>query len=87
MATTVIDGIATQYEVVGSGPPLLMFSPGGFDATLDKWITLGIYAKIKILGHLSRYVQKLDSCCLPVVVVQHSTEPSARPNSSHLGSC
>ena len=53
MATTVIDGIATQYEVVGSGTPLLMFSPGGFDATLDKWITLRIYAKIKILDHLS----------------------------------
>src|SRR5215471_20091923 len=53
MATTVIDGIATQYEVTGSGPPLLMFSPGGFDATLDKWTTLGIYAKIKILDYLS----------------------------------
>jgi pimeloyl-ACP methyl ester carboxylesterase len=38
--------------VVGSGPPLLMFSPGGFDATLDKWTTLGIYAGIRILDHL-----------------------------------
>ena len=53
MATTAIDGLATQYEVVGSGPPLLMFSPGGFDATLDKWLTPGIYAKIKILDHRS----------------------------------
>src|SRR5215471_18932458 len=52
MATTVIDGIATQYEVIGSGPPLLMFSPGGFDATLDKWTTLGIYARIRIVDHL-----------------------------------
>ena len=32
-----IDGIATRYEVLGSGPPLLMYSPGGFDATLEKW--------------------------------------------------
>ena len=37
MATAVIDGIATRYEVVGAGAPLLMFSPGGFDATLEKW--------------------------------------------------
>ena len=29
MATAVIDGITTRYEVVGSGEPLLMFSPGG----------------------------------------------------------
>jgi pimeloyl-ACP methyl ester carboxylesterase len=31
-----------------------MFSPGGFDATLDKWTTLGVYARIKMLDHLSR---------------------------------
>ena len=52
MATAVIDGITTRYEVVGSGPPLLMFSPGGFDATLDKWRTQGVYARIKLLDHL-----------------------------------
>ena len=54
MASTVIDGIATRYEVRGSGPPLLMFSPGGFDATLEKWSTLGIYAKVKPLDHLEK---------------------------------
>ena len=53
MATAVIDGITTRYEVVGSGPPLLMYSPAGFDATLDKWTTQGIYAKIRVLDHLS----------------------------------
>ncbi len=52
MPTAVIDGITTRYEVVGSGPPLLMFSPGGFDATLEKWTTLGSYARIKLLDHL-----------------------------------
>ena len=36
VATAVIDGITTRYEVVGSGPPLLMYSPAGFDATLEK---------------------------------------------------
>lgn len=54
MPTTVIDGITTRYEVVGSGPALLMFSPGGFDATLEKWSTQGIYAKIKPVDHLSQ---------------------------------
>jgi pimeloyl-ACP methyl ester carboxylesterase len=54
MATAVVDGILTHYEVVGSGPPLLMFSPGGFDATLEKWGTLGVYARVKPLDHLSR---------------------------------
>ena len=53
MPTTVIDGLATRYEIVGSGPPLLMFSPGGFDATLEKWSTLGVYAKTKMLDHLA----------------------------------
>ena len=32
MPTALIDGIATRYEVVGSGPPLLMYAPAGFDA-------------------------------------------------------
>lgn len=52
MATAVIDGITTRYEVLGSGPPLLMYSPAGFDATLDKWTTQGVYARIKLLDHL-----------------------------------
>jgi pimeloyl-ACP methyl ester carboxylesterase len=54
MPTTVIDGITTRYEVVGSGPPVLMFAPGGFDATIDKLSTQGIYAKIRPVEHLSK---------------------------------
>ena len=49
-----IDGINTRYDIVGDGPPLLMFSPGGFDATLEKWSTLGVYAKFKPIDHLSK---------------------------------
>jgi pimeloyl-ACP methyl ester carboxylesterase len=52
MATAIIDGITTRYEVLGSGPPLLMYSPGGFDATVEKWSTQGIYAQIRLLDHL-----------------------------------
>jgi pimeloyl-ACP methyl ester carboxylesterase len=54
MPTTVIDGISTRYDIIGAGPPLLMFAPGGFDATIEKWSTQGIYAKIRPVEHLSR---------------------------------
>ena len=54
MATAIIDGISTRYEVLGEGPPLLMFSPGGFDATIEKWSTQSVYAKIKLLDHLPK---------------------------------
>lgn len=53
MPRATIDGIDTRYEIVGTGDPILMFSPGGFDATLDKWRTQGVYARIKPLDHLS----------------------------------
>lgn len=52
MPTVVIDGIATRYEVIGSGPPLLMYAPGGFNAVAEAWSTLGIYQKLKLLDHL-----------------------------------
>ena len=54
MPTATIDGIATRFEVLGSGPPLLMYAPGGFDATVEKWATQGVYATIKLLDHLPR---------------------------------
>jgi pimeloyl-ACP methyl ester carboxylesterase len=57
MATAVLDGITTRYELIGSGEPLLMFSPGGFDATLDKWTTQGIYSRIQPLEHLPKQYQ------------------------------
>ncbi len=50
-----IDGIETNYETLGEGPPLLMFSPGGFDATLDKWSTLGSYARTRMLERLKEH--------------------------------
>jgi pimeloyl-ACP methyl ester carboxylesterase len=54
VATAIIDGISTRYEVVGSGPPLLMYAPGGFDATIEKWSSLGVYARVKLMDHLPR---------------------------------
>jgi pimeloyl-ACP methyl ester carboxylesterase len=52
MPTARIDGITTRYEVIGNGPPLLMYAPGGFNATIETWNTQGVYAKIKLLDHL-----------------------------------
>jgi pimeloyl-ACP methyl ester carboxylesterase len=55
MATAVCDGIVTRYELMGDGPPLLMFSPGGFNATLDNWSSFGIYERLKLVEHLSAH--------------------------------
>ena len=52
MPTAIIDGISTRYETHGAGPAILMYAPAGFDATLEKWTTQGVYAKIKLLEHL-----------------------------------
>ena len=54
MPVATINGIKTNYEVHGDGPPLLMYSPGGFDASMDKWSDLGVYARIKLLAHLPK---------------------------------
>lgn len=52
-----IDGLETHYEIIGNGPPLLMFSPGGFDARIEKWSNLGVYKRIKLLDHLPAHYQ------------------------------
>jgi pimeloyl-ACP methyl ester carboxylesterase len=55
MPSVSIDGIQTRYDLIGSGPPLLMLSPGGFDATIEKWRTQGVYTRLKLLDHLPRH--------------------------------
>lgn len=52
MPTAPCDGIETRYEVSGDGPPLLLFSPGGFNATVENWDTFGIYRRLNLLEHL-----------------------------------
>ena len=54
MPFATIDGLSTRYEVMGEGPPLLMFSPGGFDARIEKWTDLGVYARVRLLDHLPK---------------------------------
>jgi pimeloyl-ACP methyl ester carboxylesterase len=55
MPTAVCDGIDTYYEVSGAGPPLLLFSPGGFNATIENWRTFGIYARLGLLERLGEH--------------------------------
>ncbi|HEX6198379.1 MAG TPA: alpha/beta hydrolase [Jiangellaceae bacterium] len=55
MPTALIDGIDTHYELVGSGPPLLMFSPGGFNARLANWREQGKYREIRPVEHLETH--------------------------------
>jgi pimeloyl-ACP methyl ester carboxylesterase len=54
VAEALIDGIVTRFEVMGDGPPVLMLSPGGFNATLDNWATLGVYRRLGLVEHLAR---------------------------------
>jgi pimeloyl-ACP methyl ester carboxylesterase len=53
MPTAVIDGLEVYYETKGSGSPLLMFAPGGFDATIDKWIAASAWKEIDALDALA----------------------------------
>lgn len=55
MPIATIDGIKTRYETYGKGPALLMYAPGGFDATVEKWSSQSVYAKIKLLDHLPQH--------------------------------
>ena len=55
MAEALLDGIGTRYEIVGEGPPLLMYAPGGFDATIEKWRTQSVYARTRMLEHLAQH--------------------------------
>jgi pimeloyl-ACP methyl ester carboxylesterase len=54
MATAVCDGIETRYELRGEGPPLLLFSPGGFNGQLENWWSFGIYERLGLVDALSR---------------------------------
>jgi pimeloyl-ACP methyl ester carboxylesterase len=54
MPAAIVDGIKTRYEITGSGDPLLLLSPGGFDATIENWSSFGIYKRLNLLEHLSR---------------------------------
>jgi hypothetical protein len=39
---------------MGSGPAAAHVCSGGFDATIEKWTTQGVYAKVRFLDHLPK---------------------------------
>jgi pimeloyl-ACP methyl ester carboxylesterase len=53
MPTATVDGIETYYETHGSGSPILMCAPGGFDATIDKWRTASAWTGIDAIKALA----------------------------------
>ncbi len=53
MPMATIDGIEVDYIMRGSGPALLMLAPGGFDATMEKWRTAGVWKGMQPLDALS----------------------------------
>jgi pimeloyl-ACP methyl ester carboxylesterase len=53
MTTAMIDGLEVNYVMRGSGPALLMLAPGGFDATLEKWTTAGVWKGMRPLETLT----------------------------------
>jgi pimeloyl-ACP methyl ester carboxylesterase len=54
MPRVACDGIETRYELRGEGPPLLLFSPGGFNGQLENWWRFGIYERLRLVDALSR---------------------------------
>lgn len=52
MPVAMVDGLEVYYETRGSGAPLLMLAPGGFDATIDKWLTTAAWKGINALERL-----------------------------------
>jgi pimeloyl-ACP methyl ester carboxylesterase len=53
MPVAVVDGVESYYELRGSGSPLLMFAPGGFDATVEKWLEASAWKGMNALDALA----------------------------------
>lgn len=54
MAFAEIDGIRTQYEIAGEGPPLLMLAPAGFDSSISRWRLNGVWKEMQPLDTLRK---------------------------------
>jgi pimeloyl-ACP methyl ester carboxylesterase len=57
MSTATIDGLQVHYEVFGSGVPLLLCAPGGFDATIEKWRAASAWTGVDALDELATHLQ------------------------------
>jgi len=52
-----VDGIRTQYEISGSGPPLLLMAPSAFDASISRWRMAGVWKEMRPLETLAGHFQ------------------------------
>ena len=52
MPFATLDGIKTKYQVTGSGTPLLMLAPGGFDSSIMRWSAGGAWKELLPLNAL-----------------------------------
>ena len=57
MPFATIDGIKTNYQVTGSGTPLLMLAPGGFDSSIMRWSASGAWKELLPLNALTDQFQ------------------------------
>lgn len=58
MPFATINGIRINYQIQGSGPPLLMFAPGGFRSVISRWTAQGgkeAWKEMDGLATLSRH--------------------------------
>jgi pimeloyl-ACP methyl ester carboxylesterase len=58
MPFATINGIKINYQIQGSGPPLLMFAPGGFRSVISRWTAQGgkeAWKEMDGLATLSRH--------------------------------
>ncbi len=54
MPHATIDGLKINYVVQGSGPPLIMLAPGGFDSNIEGWSTRGVWKDLRPLDTLAK---------------------------------
>ena len=57
MPFATIDGIKTNYQVTGSGTPLLMLAPGGFDSSIMRCSASGAWKELQPLNALADHFQ------------------------------
>ena len=77
MPNTTLDGIKVEYVVTGTGTPLLMLAPGGFDSTIDSWERRGVWQSLRPLAKRATRVAASSSspgacspsrpCCCSII--------------------
>jgi pimeloyl-ACP methyl ester carboxylesterase len=54
MPVEIVDGLEINYQISGSGTPILLFAPGGFDATIDKWHDASAWKEMDAIAALAK---------------------------------